>query len=104
MPPSVYSLSDIKNHLIFSGQFSLPIDKRQLYEFDIRVPFIIRGPGVSPNVTRLEPVVNIDIAPTIVDIATGGTGKIPDYMDGVSIVPLLKVSLGAWYAKLMDFC
>lgn len=34
-----------------SGQFSLPIDKRQLYEFDIRVPLLVRGPGIAPNKT-----------------------------------------------------
>lgn len=41
------------NHLssLFPGQFSLPIDKRQLYEFDIRVPLMVRGPGIKPNQT-----------------------------------------------------
>ena len=34
-----------------TGQFSLPQDKRQLYEFDVRVPFMIRGPGVMVNKT-----------------------------------------------------
>lgn len=34
-----------------SGQFSLPIDKRQLYEFDIKVPLLVRGPGIKPNQT-----------------------------------------------------
>lgn len=33
------------------GQFSLPIDKRQLYEFDIRVPLMVRGPGIVANQT-----------------------------------------------------
>ncbi|PIO30349.1 hypothetical protein AB205_0097530 [Aquarana catesbeiana] len=32
-----------------TGQFSLPIDKRQLYEFDIKVPLLVRGPGIKPN-------------------------------------------------------
>ena len=79
------------NDDVRSGQFSLPIDKRQLYEFDIRVPFVIRGPGISPNAVRAEPVVNIDIGPTIIDIASGGEGKFPDYMDGMSLVPLFNV-------------
>ena len=30
----------------------MPRDKRQLYEFDIRVPFLIRGPGVAVNKTN----------------------------------------------------
>lgn len=34
-----------------SGQFSLPIDKRQLYEFDIRIPLLVRGPGIKPKQT-----------------------------------------------------
>lgn len=31
------------------GQFSLPLDKRQLYEFDIRVPLMVRGPNIKAN-------------------------------------------------------
>ncbi|XP_033978883.1 glucosamine (N-acetyl)-6-sulfatase (Sanfilippo disease IIID), b [Trematomus bernacchii] len=52
-----------------TGQFSLPIDKRQLYEFDIRVPLMVRGPGIKPNQTLQAPVLNIDLAPTILDIS-----------------------------------
>lgn len=72
------------------GQFSLPIDKRQLYDFDIRVPLVVRGPGVSRNVSRDDVVLNIDIAPTLVDLATGGK---PDAaMDGASFTPLFNVT------------
>jgi len=80
----VYS-SDNGYHL---GQFSLPIDKRQLYDFDLRVPLIVRGPGVSKNVTRDEAVLNIDIAPTFTDIA----GAFDASMDGASMKPLFNVS------------
>jgi len=75
--------SDNGYHL---GQFSLPIDKRQLYEFDIRVPFFIRGPGLKPNVVITSPILSIDIAPTIIELAGGKPDK---NMDGRSIVPLL---------------
>lgn len=72
------------------GQFSLPQDKRQLYEFDVRVPFMIRGPGVMVNKTLKNPILNIDIAPTIVEL---GGGKAPQSMDGRSILPLLKSNM-----------
>lgn len=51
------------------GQFSLPWDKRQPYEFDVRVPLFVRGPNVQPGRTCKAPVLNIDIASTILDLA-----------------------------------
>ena len=71
--------SDNGYHL---GQFSLPNDKRQLYEFDVRVPLIVRGPGVKEKARSDDLVMNIDIAPTIIDLAGG---EIPKDMDGISV-------------------
>ena len=34
------------------GQMSLPNDKRQLYEFDVRVPLMVSGPRVTPGQVR----------------------------------------------------
>lgn len=50
------------------GQHRLAMDKRHLYENDIRVPFVIRGPNIPPNTTSTQLLANIDIAPTILDI------------------------------------
>uniref|UniRef100_A0A670IUX3 N-acetylglucosamine-6-sulfatase n=1 Tax=Podarcis muralis TaxID=64176 RepID=A0A670IUX3_PODMU len=75
------------DHGYHTGQFSLPIDKRQLYEFDIRVPLLVRGPGVKPNQTHLQPVLNIDLGPTFLDIA--GIDASQTSMDGQSFLPLL---------------
>uniref|UniRef100_A0A1B6KZS0 Sulfatase N-terminal domain-containing protein n=1 Tax=Graphocephala atropunctata TaxID=36148 RepID=A0A1B6KZS0_9HEMI len=61
----IYS-SDHGYHL---GQYALPWDKRQPYETDIRVPMFVRGPGIPAKSLVDSVVVNIDIAPTIVDMA-----------------------------------
>ncbi|XP_020641664.3 N-acetylglucosamine-6-sulfatase [Pogona vitticeps] len=71
-----------------TGQFSLPIDKRQLYEFDIKVPLLVRGPGVKANQTNKMLVANIDLGPTILDIAGYDLNK--TQMDGMSLLPLLR--------------
>ena len=68
------------------GQFSLPYDKREPYEFDIKVPFVIRGPSISEGISLPHPMVNVDLAPTILDLANI---NIPDYMDGLSLKPLV---------------
>ena len=39
-PSSPYSVINL-------GQMSLPNDKRQLYDFDIRVPLMVSGPGIK---------------------------------------------------------
>ncbi|XP_076339126.1 N-acetylglucosamine-6-sulfatase-like isoform X2 [Tachypleus tridentatus] len=80
----IFFSSDNGFHL---GQFSLPQDKRQLYEFDIRVPLLVRGPGITPGTVVKNPVLNIDFAATFLDLA--GIKK-PGFMDGTSFVPLLK--------------
>ncbi|XP_011636259.1 N-acetylglucosamine-6-sulfatase-like isoform X2 [Pogonomyrmex barbatus] len=50
------------------GQFSMPMDKRQPYETDIRVPLLISGPGIEPSVIS-TPVSSVDIFATLLDIA-----------------------------------
>ncbi|XP_012138591.2 N-acetylglucosamine-6-sulfatase [Megachile rotundata] len=50
------------------GQFSQPIDKRQPYETDIRVPLLMRGPGIVPSKIS-APVSTVDLFATILEIA-----------------------------------
>uniref|UniRef100_A0A8B9KA28 N-acetylglucosamine-6-sulfatase n=1 Tax=Astyanax mexicanus TaxID=7994 RepID=A0A8B9KA28_ASTMX len=88
-------IKEINNTFIFftsdngyhTGQFSLPTDKRQLYEFDIHLPLLVRGPGIKPKQTLSDPVMNIDLAVTILDIA--GVNVSALNMDGQSFLPQL---------------
>ncbi len=61
------------------------IDKRNAYEESIRVPLIAAGPGFDKGRVVDDVVANIDIAPTILDIANV---KAPDNYDGSSFLPL----------------
>jgi arylsulfatase A-like enzyme len=62
-------------------------DKRSLYEESLRIPMIVRYPRLTAQpVARDELVLNIDIAPTILDLA--GV-SVPPEMQGKSWRPLL---------------
>lgn len=62
-------------------------DKRSLYEESLRVPLLVRYPRLTPQpAARDELVLNIDIAPTILDLA--GLAAVPA-MQGRSWRPLL---------------
>ncbi|XP_077325898.1 N-acetylglucosamine-6-sulfatase [Lithobates pipiens] len=82
-----------------TGQFSLPIDKRQLYEFDIKVPLLVRGPGIKPNQISKALVENIDLAPTILDIAGYDLNK--TQMDGMSFLPVLRNQNDTWRTDIL---
>jgi hypothetical protein len=60
--------------------------KVRVYEPSIRVPLIIRGPDVPKGKRRTQPVVNADLAPTIVAFARATAGRL---MDGRSLLPLI---------------
>lgn len=62
-------------------------DKRFMYEPGLRVPLLVRGPGIRAGSTPEAFVANIDLAPTFLDLA--GL-PIPDFMQGRSLVPLLR--------------
>jgi arylsulfatase A-like enzyme len=67
------------------GEHRVPDGKLLPYEESIRVPLIVRGGGFPAGATALQPVANIDLAPTIVAL-TGARAR--RQMDGLSLLPL----------------
>jgi len=62
------------------------------YEESIRVPMIVTGPGIERRVDS-NLVLNIDLAPTILELAQV---EIPKNIHGKSLVPLLKGEKVDW--------
>ena len=64
------------------------IDKRHAYEESMRVPMLAYAPGFIPAGSAIDQMVlNIDVAPTILDLAGQPT---PGHMQGRSFLPLLQ--------------
>ena len=82
----------------FHGEHRVPAGKVRLYEPSIRVPLLIRGPGVPKGVHRRQPVGNVDLAPTILDFAKAKPGR---KEDGVSLLPLMR-NKRDWLGRAMD--
>lgn len=63
-------------------------DKRLMYEESLNMPFLIRYPKIiDPGTTNDDIVVNVDFAPTFLDLAGA---EVPDHCQGRSFVPLLR--------------
>lgn len=75
------------------------IDKRDMYEASMRVPLLAWSPSIIKPATKVpQMVLNIDIAPTVLELA--GISK-PKQMQGVSFLPLLKQEkIGSWRDKV----
>jgi arylsulfatase A-like enzyme len=70
----------------FYGEHRLTGGKFLAYEPSTHLPFLMRGPGIKPNTSTGELAANIDIAPTILELAHVEADK---SIDGRSLVPYL---------------
>lgn len=72
-------------------------DKRWMFEESLKMPFLIRWPGVIQPGTQSKALIqNIDYGPTFLDVAGA---DVPAEMQGRSLVPLLKaqgVASASW--------
>lgn len=63
-------------------------DKRLMYEESLSMPFLIRYPrAIRPGSTNDDIVVNVDFAPTFLDLADV---EVPEHVQGRSFAPLLR--------------
>ncbi len=76
-----------------SGNAPLSGGKGAVTEGGLRVPFLVRGPGIAANVCSRVPVTACDILPTFAALA-GVTAPIPSGVEGGSLVPVLRDSAG----------
>jgi arylsulfatase A-like enzyme len=81
------------DHGYFLGEWRC-FDKRFMHEPSIRVPMMLRYPKrIKPGVVREDMILDIDIAPTILDFA--GIEK-PEHMQGKSILKLAEADDPDW--------
>lgn len=74
------------------------IDKRHFYEESAKVPLLVKAPGGRAVAIKVDQLVqNIDIAPTVLDLA--GVEK-PAYMPGESFMRLLDGDTDNWRKQI----
>jgi N-acetylglucosamine-6-sulfatase len=75
-----------------------PIGKTAAYEGSIKVPLLMRGPGIPERETRDQLVNNLDLTATILDLA-GAKPGIP--LDGKSLKPLFADAKAPWRSAIL---
>lgn len=76
----------------YAGEHRIAAGKESFFEESIRLPFVVRGPNVV-HTTNTKLVSDVDIAPTIVDLADASETIT---FDGRSLVPILEGGNPAW--------
>jgi len=82
----------------FHGQHGFEFGKYFPYEPAARVPLLISGPGIEPGSTADSLVGNVDLAPTIADLASVSLGR---EADGRSLRPILEDPTHRWRRAML---
>ena len=88
------------------GEHRIPAKKARPYEEDVRMPLLVRGPGVAAGHQASKLVLNTDYLPTFTDLAcpssspcnTQNYSYVPD---GRSLRPVLKGNATAWRSAVL---
>ena len=83
----------------FYGEHGLSVERRLAYEESIRLPLLVRYPKlIKQSTVRDDFALNIDLAPTLLDLAGVST---PPNMQGRSLVPLMKGLRPEWRSSFL---
>lgn len=92
----VVFFSDNGGHGAITSMAPLRGSKGMLYEGGIRVPLIVRWPGhVAPGTISTQPVIGVDMLPTLVDLVAGPKDDGIKPRDGVSFASTLRGEVDA---------
>jgi arylsulfatase A-like enzyme len=80
------------------GEHRLDFGKWRPYEEDVRVPLLVRGPGVAAGRQTQRLTLNTDYLPTFTHLA--GAQR-PGYTDGRSLRPVLEGTVGSWRTAVL---
>jgi N-acetylglucosamine-6-sulfatase len=80
------------------GEHRIAKQKWRPYEEDIRMPLLIRGPGIAAGSTTEKLTLNTDYMPTFLDLADS---QIPSYADGRPLRPVLNGSVTTWRSAVL---
>jgi arylsulfatase A-like enzyme len=77
--------------------------KATVWEGGLRVPFLVRGPGVGANRVSRVPVIGYDLYPTIAELVGGAA--LPGGLEGGSLLPVLRGEGAQSVVRVRDaFC
>jgi N-acetylglucosamine-6-sulfatase len=81
-----------------AGEHRIPKEKWRPYEEDVRMPLLVRGPGVAARHQAHKLALDTDYLPTFTDLAGVHT---PNYVDGRSLQPVLEGNRTAWRSAIL---
>ncbi len=91
----VFFTSDNGYH---EGEHRIPLAKWRPYEEDVRMPLLVRGPGIAAGSTTYKMVLNTDYLPTFLDLAGA---QVPSYADGRSLRQVLDGNAMPWRSAVL---
>jgi arylsulfatase A-like enzyme len=95
---NTYIIFTSDNGFHFAEHRLRPPRKSTAYEPDIRIPLLVRGPGIAAGTHRSQMVLNNDFGVTMADLAgVRPTRKV----DGRSFVPILRGQSPAWRSAFL---